>query len=117
MSRSRTSLGLAVLTACAASSVALAQESSNGAKSAIAASDSSVLEEVTVTAQFRKESLQETPVAITAVTAAMLEARNQTTLSDVTAQAPNVILQQNGAGGGLSMRAQIRGIGQTDFDP
>src|SRR5437868_214226 len=107
MSRSRTALRWAVLTACAASSVALAQETAN----------SSVLEEVTVTAQFRKESLQETPVAITAVTAAMLEARNQTTLSDVTAQAPNVILQQNGAGGGLSMRAQIRGIGQTDFDP
>jgi iron complex outermembrane receptor protein len=118
MSGSRISLRVAVLTACAASSVALAQEAADGAKSAPAVADtSSTLEEVTVTAQFRKESLQETPVAITAVTAAMLEARNQTTLSDVTAQAPNVILQQNGAGGGLSMRAQIRGIGQTDFDP
>src|SRR6202000_481722 len=79
--------------------------------------DAGSLETVTVTAQFRTENLQQTPLAITAITASMLEARSQTSLQDVTAQAPNVILQQNGAGGGLSMRAQIRGIGQTDFDP
>lgn len=78
---------------------------------------SDALETVTVTAEFKKENLQLAPLAITAITAATLDARSQTTLQDITAQAPNVTLQQVGAGGGNSMRALIRGIGQSDFDP
>jgi iron complex outermembrane receptor protein len=74
------------------------------------------LSEVVVTAQFRQQSLQQTPLAITAVNAQMLEARNQTSLADVTAQAPNVTLAPNGAAQGSSMVAFIRGIGQTDFN-
>jgi iron complex outermembrane receptor protein len=72
--------------------------------------------EVVVTAQFREQSLQKTPIAITAVNAKMLEQRNQTSLADVTAQAPNVTLAPNGAAFGSSMVAFIRGIGQTDFN-
>jgi iron complex outermembrane recepter protein len=72
--------------------------------------------EVVVTAQFREQSLQKTPIAITAVNAAMLENRNQTSVAQVAAQAPNVTLQPNGAAFGASMVAFIRGIGQTDFN-
>jgi iron complex outermembrane receptor protein len=72
--------------------------------------------EVVVTAQFREQNLQKTPLAITAVNSQMLEARNQTSLADVTAQAPNVTLAPNGAAFGSSMVAFIRGIGQTDFN-
>lgn len=75
------------------------------------------LEEVVVTAQFVEQSLQETPIAITAITGDMLEARSQTRLADITAQTPNVILQVNPAGGGNSMRAYIRGVGQGDQSP
>ncbi|HZO21241.1 MAG TPA: TonB-dependent receptor plug domain-containing protein, partial [Steroidobacteraceae bacterium] len=75
-----------------------------------------MLQEVVVTAQFRRQDLQQTPIAITAVNAAMLEQRNQTDISQVAAQAPNVTLQPNGAAFGSSMVAFIRGIGQTDFD-
>ncbi|HTY94108.1 MAG TPA: TonB-dependent receptor plug domain-containing protein, partial [Steroidobacteraceae bacterium] len=82
-----------------------------------AKSDTGSLEEVVVTAQFRQENLQQTPVAITAITGDMLTQRNETSLQDVASQAPNVILQQNPAGSGNSMRAQIRGVGQTDLDP
>src|SRR5262245_3309872 len=78
--------------------------------------DTSQLQEVTVTAQFRAQNLQETPIAITAVTAAMLEQRNQTDIAQVAAQAPNVTLQPNGAAFGSSMVAFIRGVGQTDFN-
>ena len=76
----------------------------------------STLSEVVVTAQFRQQNLQKTPLAITAVNAQMLENRNQTSLADVTAQAPNVTLAPNGAAFGSSMVAFIRGIGQTDFN-
>jgi iron complex outermembrane recepter protein len=74
------------------------------------------LQEVVVTAQFREQNLQQTPIAITAVTAEMLESRNQTDISMVAAQAPNVSLQPNNAAFGSSMVAFIRGVGQTDFN-
>src|SRR4051812_48112348 len=38
------------------------------------------LETVTVTAQFRNQNLQDTPLAITAITAEMLEARSETNI-------------------------------------
>jgi iron complex outermembrane receptor protein len=94
-----------------------AANTASGPAQAQGKSDAGSVETVTVTAQFRKENLQETPLAITALTGAMLEARSETSLEDVAAQAPNVILQPSPAAYGNSMRAQIRGVGQTDFDP
>jgi iron complex outermembrane receptor protein len=73
------------------------------------------LEEVIVTAQFREEKLQDTPIAITAVNAELLAARNQTDLSKVAAQAPNVSLTETGGAFGPGMSANIRGIGQGDY--
>ncbi len=72
--------------------------------------------EVVVTAQFREQGLQKTPIAITAVNAKMLEQRNQTDIAAVAGQAPNVTLQPSGAAFGSSMVAFIRGVGQTDFN-
>src|SRR5690606_38157457 len=54
---------------------------------------------------------------ITAVSAEMLEARGQTNIADVAAQAPSVTLKQNSAAYGPSLGASIRGIGQFDFHP
>ena len=72
--------------------------------------------EVVVTAQFREQNLQQTPLAITAVNAQMLENRSQTNLYQVAAQAPNVTLRPAGAAFGSAMVAFIRGVGQTDFN-
>ncbi len=74
-----------------------------------------ILEEVFVTAQFRKQSVQETPIAITAVTGDMLEARIQTNIFEVSRQAPNVTLTPQGQAWGPAMVAFIRGVGQSDF--
>jgi iron complex outermembrane recepter protein len=79
--------------------------------------DSGVLQEVTVTAQFRKENMQSTPIAITAVSAEMLEARNQTNVQQIANQAPNVTLKAAGTSTGPSLIGFIRGVGQTDFNP
>ena len=97
----RAGLGLAFAGA------ALAQESGG----------QNVLQEVTVTAQFRKQSVQETPLSITAVSGDMLESRSQTNLSEVTNQAPNVTLKPQGAAFGPALGASIRGVGQFDFNP
>jgi iron complex outermembrane recepter protein len=115
---SNSRIAFVVFSLLAAARMAAAQTTVDTTKVSSNSDDSTTtLSEVIVTAQFRKENLQDTPLSITAVTGAMLEARGQTSLADVAAQAPNVILQQNGAGAGNSMRAQIRGVGQTDFDP
>ncbi|MGB3797420.1 MAG: TonB-dependent receptor plug domain-containing protein, partial [Alteraurantiacibacter sp.] len=71
---------------------------------------------IVVTAQFREQNLQETPIAITAVNAEMLAARGQTDISQVAAQAPNVTLRPQPQNGGSGLIAFIRGVGQTDFN-
>src|SRR5690348_3420053 len=80
------------------------------------AEQSDQLEEITVTAQFRSENLQETPLAITAVTGDMLEARSQTSIYEVAQQAPNVFLAPQAQANGSGLIAYIRGVGQTDFN-
>jgi iron complex outermembrane receptor protein len=75
------------------------------------------IEEIIVTSEFRAASVQDTPIAITAVNAEMLEARSQTNLFQITAQAPNVSLRPANSSSGSALVAYIRGIGQTDFNP
>jgi iron complex outermembrane recepter protein len=75
------------------------------------------VEEIVVTAQFREQNLQDTPLAITAVSGAMMEARSQTNIAQVAAQAPSVTLKPQGTAFGPSLAANIRGVGQIDFNP
>src|SRR3954447_5213837 len=78
--------------------------------------ESDALQEVVVTAQFREQRLQDTPLAITAVNAETLEARGQTSIAQVAAQAPNVSLRPQPQNGGSGLIAFICGVGQTDFN-
>ena len=82
------------------------------------AADEGQLQEIIVTAQFRSQNLQQTPLAITAVTADMMEARSQNTVLDVANGAPSVTLSLagGGLGGSQATSVTIRGIGQNDFD-
>jgi iron complex outermembrane recepter protein len=75
-----------------------------------------VLEEVIVTARKREESLQETPVAVTALGAEALREAGVRNLADLNTIAPNVEVQ---AGNGNSRVANIyiRGIGQRNTGP
>ncbi|MFM5923831.1 MAG: TonB-dependent receptor [Novosphingobium sp.] len=73
--------------------------------------------EIVVTAQFREQKLQDTPLSITAVDSQLLESRNQTDLSQIAKQAPNVTLNAMGGAYGSSLGASIRGVGQFDFNP
>lgn len=82
---------------------------------AAAESTSGQIEEIVVTAQFRRQNLQDTPVAITAISADMLEARSQTSIVSIADQAPNVTLKPAPAPYGPALQAFIRGVGQSDF--
>ena len=75
------------------------------------------LSEIVVTAQFRPENLQTTPIAITAITSQMIEERSMTNVTDVAADVPSTTLLTGRSAFGPSMTALIRGIGQSDFDP
>lgn len=70
--------------------------------------------EIIVTAQFREQNLQDTPLAITAVNSELLEARGQTNIAQVASQAPNVTLAAQNQEYGSGLIAYIRGIGQND---
>jgi iron complex outermembrane receptor protein len=82
------------------------------------ADDGSGLGDIVVTAQFRATNVQDTPVAITAVSAEMLERRSQRTIDQVANQAPNVTLKPQAGVWGPSIATSIRGIGgQIDPHP
>lgn len=81
-----------------------------------AASDEKALAEVTVTAQFREQNLQDTPLAITAVTAAQLAEKGITNMQDLTRVAPSVNLRHTGSAGGKTLAAFIRGVGASDYN-
>ncbi|WP_156521655.1 TonB-dependent receptor plug domain-containing protein, partial [Croceicoccus pelagius] len=76
------------------------------------------LEEIIVTARKRAENLQETPVAITALTGGMLEERQVTNVAEVAKFAPNVNISPvaNLSGSSATITSFIRGVGQTDFN-
>jgi len=78
---------------------------------------STQLAEVIVTAQYRKEKLQDVPIAISAITSSMIEQQGATKLSDILTSAPSVGFRQQSAAFGESVTAFIRGFGQADFDP
>jgi iron complex outermembrane recepter protein len=75
------------------------------------------LEEVIVTARFRQELLQETPIAITAVSDVEIEQRGFTSAYEIGLAVPNTSLRPTQAAFGNTMSAYIRGIGQYDFLP
>ncbi|MBP7334862.1 TonB-dependent receptor [Niveispirillum sp.] len=87
------------------------------AQNAPAAEDDSLrLEEIVVTAQRRAEKLQEAPVSVTAFTASALADQAVTNLVGIARFTPNVEISSGRAdGGGSSLNAYIRGVGQQDF--
>lgn len=89
---------------------------STGAFAQDAAEDQGGIGEIVVTAQFRDQNLQDTPLAITAVDSTLMEARSQTNVEQLAQRAPSVQFSAGGQGGGSQTAAvNIRGIGATDF--
>ena len=107
---------LAITTPASAQSSAQPPAAAPQAAEQDAMSQSSVAD-IVVTAQFRAQRLQDTPISITAVGAAELEAKSQTNLAQMADAAPNVSLKPQGASFGPSITASIRGVGQNDFNP
>ena len=84
-----------------------------------AAEEAETIESVIVTARRRAESLQDTPVAVTALSADALERQQVVSTTDLDKVAPNIQFHSYGTLTGNNSAAQvfIRGIGQTDATP
>ncbi|WP_380873950.1 TonB-dependent receptor [Sphingomonas sp. DBB INV C78] len=78
-----------------------------------AEAESGGLEDIVVTAQKRSESLQDTPLAISAVTADTIEARGIRDISNLTAIAPSINVA-TAPGSSSNTNIFIRGIGDQE---
>lgn len=80
-------------------------------------SPSAVIEEVVVMARRKAESLQDTPLSVTAISSEGLEFRGIRKVSEVTDVAPNVVFEPTAPLTGSSNNGSIfiRGIGTSEF--
>ena len=79
--------------------------------------DEFMLDEIKVTAQFQETNLQETPIAITAITGENLEERNIMSVSDLGLVIPNADIREQGNAYGPNAQINLRGVGQAEFIP
>lgn len=87
-----------------------------GEKNTTVLQDSDQLMEIVVTAQFRRQDIQQTPLAISAVTGEMMEAQGERNVMDVAERVPGVTFNAGSLGGSQASEVSIRGIGQADFN-
>jgi len=111
--------------AALAAGTAMAQDAPPATAPAAAAAsaaepDEAVIKEIVVTARRRNETLQNTPVAITAIPPQQLEATRAVNLTDLQGVAPNVLITTQSTGAATA-NISIRGIAFADveksFDP
>ncbi len=75
-----------------------------------------VLEEITVTARKRVESMQDVPAAISALSAGELERRFDSDVRDFADSSPNIVIDDTQQGPGGVAAIYIRGIGVADVE-
>lgn len=80
------------------------------------AQDAGELQQVVVTARFRAENLQSTPLSITAITAADLQQQQLENVNDIGNTIPNAYFRQPVSNFGPTETIGLRGFSQTDFD-
>jgi len=72
------------------------------------------VEDIVITATRQATNLQDTPIAITAVTSETLQERSITSAADLSNLVPNATFRQTQGAFGRSLSAFVRGIGQGD---
>jgi iron complex outermembrane recepter protein len=82
----------------------------------VTAQSPSGLQEVVVTARYRVENLQSTPISITAISAQDLKEQQLTNVNDLGSTIPNAYFRQPVSNFGPTETIGLRGFNQTDFD-
>lgn len=103
-----------------ASGIAHAQAAAPVQNEASHEASSGQIEEIIVSARRRREAIQDTPVAMTAISTAQLEAKGSVSIADLQGAAPNVQITPQGTGAAAA-NISIRGLAFADieksFDP
>ncbi|MGQ3044861.1 MAG: TonB-dependent receptor [Brevundimonas aurantiaca] len=90
------------------------------AQTSLAQEEAAQVEDVVVTARRREESLQDVPVAVTAVSGEQLEAKGSADITELARSTPSLTLNA-ARGSNSTLISFIRGVGQQDplwgFDP
>ena len=102
-----------IFVGCTAMALCLAGGSHAQTATEQSASDSLALTEIVVTAQRQSESLQQVPIAVSAVTAEALAARGIADSLSLEVAVPNLTLTQNG----VSITPFLRGVGSNQSNP
>lgn len=95
------------------SGAALAQQAPDQPSSQ---SDENGLQEVVVTARYRTENLQSTPISITAFSAEDLQQQQLVNINDIGNTIPNAYFREPVSNFGPTETIGLRGFTQTDFD-
>ncbi|WP_221794448.1 TonB-dependent receptor [Aquisediminimonas sediminicola] len=104
-----------------ASSMAIAMSApAQAADASTQANDSNQIQDIIVSARRRNETLQQTPIAMTAIVASQLESKASVSIADIQGTAPNLLITQQ-VTGGAAANISIRGLSFADieksFDP
>jgi outer membrane receptor protein involved in Fe transport len=102
-------IGLLASTALAWSGAAVAQQADNAQPAA--AEGRGGLEDIVVTARKRAESVQDVPVAVTAISEKTIEQRDITSIEKIAAATPNLNVGRASNGSGAQLT--LRGIGSS----
>ena len=114
MKRKAILLGCVTAGACAlAPLTAQAQVSPAASPATSTAGDETRLQEIVVTAQRRSESMQQVPIAVSAVTGAQLAQRGIGDSLSLAQSVPNLDISQNGT----VLTLYMRGVGSNASDP
>jgi len=114
MKPTRLSLAIATLLALSAASAVAEPDAADAPDAATAENaDATSLEGITVTARRREETLQDVPIAVTALSAKSLETLNVRNLGDLQGNVPNLTIH-DARGSNSTITAYIRGVGQAD---
>jgi iron complex outermembrane recepter protein len=71
--------------------------------------------EIIVSARRRNESIQDTPIAITAINSAQLESKGAVNIGDLMGAAPNLVITNQNSGGAAA-NLSIRGLTYADVE-
>ncbi|MBH0114587.1 TonB-dependent receptor [Novosphingobium sp. YJ-S2-02] len=105
-------IAVALLASSLATNAYAQDDTSAAGEAPVAASNPN---EIIVSARRRAESIQDTPVAVTAITPMQLEAVGTTTLADIQGLAPNTLITTQSTGAATA-NISIRGIAFADVD-
>ncbi len=104
-----------MLTACASPLALLATGSAALIAGPAQAQEQTVSDVVVVTSRYREESVQTTPLAITAMSAADLEEKSIENVEDIGQFVPNAFFRENVGNYGPTSTIGLRGVNQQDF--